>query len=184
MAKPKRESVRQEMLALLRRNRDGRLTPEQWIAMTTEPLVTVLLLLSPVILIIGFRLPLLATRGVLIALILLLALGAMLLLRARRYARAHLNSGVLYAAEQPLVRRLLGQSAVFYDDAGSVYKFSHWLAPRVPLIPNHPYRVYYLRDADNTILCSLMSQDDPEFANYQPSRSFEARTARRASVVG
>jgi hypothetical protein len=184
MAKPKRESVRQEMLTRLRRNRDGRLTPDQWIAMTTEPLVTVLLLLSPVILIIGFRLPLLATRGVLIALVVIVVLGFMLLMRARRYARANLNSGILYAAEQPLVRRLLGQAAVFYDDAGDVYKFSHWLAPRVPLIPNHPYRVYYLREADQTILCSLMSQDDPEFSQYQPTPTFQARTARRASVVG
>jgi hypothetical protein len=172
MMKAKRETVREEMIARLRRNREGRLLPEQWSTMTIEPLVTLLLLSSPLILVIGIRLPLLLSRGGLVLAVVAIGIALMLLLRARRYARIKLRSHLLYAAEQPLVRRLLGQSTIFYDDEGKVYKFGRWLCPHVPLIPNHAYRTYYLEDAEQMVLCSLISQEDPEAKDFQPSATF------------
>ncbi|MDX2138907.1 MAG: hypothetical protein SF123_12510 [Chloroflexota bacterium] len=178
MLKPKRDTTYTAMVERLRRNRDGRLTAEQWLSITVEPLITVLILLTPILIVMILRLG--AFTRLLPIFLVLLAFGtlAMLLFRARRYARLPMQTGVLYAAEQPMLRRLLTKTAVFYDDAGNVYRFSHWLAPRIPILPNQAYRIYYLKDSDRTVLCSVIPEDNPEAAQFAPSHSFQHRVRR------
>jgi hypothetical protein len=183
MNKPKRETVRDELIRHLRRNRDGKLTLEQLVSLTVEPLTTLLLLLSPAILIIGLRLPFLMNRGGLLLFVLAAGLGGMLLLRALHYARSPVRTQVLYAAEQPFVRRIFGQSVVFYDEDGKVYKFTRHLSPRISLIPNHAYRVYYLEDAEQFVLCSLMSREDAQAQEFEPSHTFEPRHRQEAHAA-
>lgn len=181
MLKHKRDTTYKEMTERLRRNRDGRLTAEQWLNITVEPLITVLVLLTPVLMVIILRLS--AFTRLLPIFLVLLAFGTlgMLLLRARRYARLPIQTAVLYAAEQPILRRLLSNTAIFYDEFGTVYRFSHWLAPRIPIMPNQGYRIYYLKDTDRTVLCSVIPDDDPEAAQFAPSHTFQHRVRRPAA---
>ncbi len=181
MAKPKREWVRTEMIRRLRSNRDGRLTSAQWLAITGEPLTTVLLLLAPALLVVGLRLPSLAARLWLIIPIIIVVLGAMLLIRARRFARTPLHALTLRAAPTPFIRRLLGQIAVMQDTDGNVYRFKIWLAPQIPLRNDQDYLVYALEDGNQHIVCSLIPSDDPEASHYQPSAEFRHRFNRRAA---
>jgi hypothetical protein len=182
MAKAKREWVRTEMIKRLRSNRDGRLTPSQWLAITGDPLTTVLLLLAPALLIIGLRLPMLAGRLWLIIPILIVALGVMLLIRARRFARVPLQALTLRTAPTPIIRRLLGRIAVMRDADGNVYRFKIWLAPQIPLRADQDYLVYALEDGNQHVLCSVIPGDDPEALHYQPSAEFRRRFNRRAAA--
>jgi len=181
MLKHKRDATYTAMTERLRRNRDGRLTAEQWLSITVEPLITVLVLLTPILIVMILRLG--AFTRLLPLLLVLVAFGtlAMLLLRARRYARLPMQTGILYASEQPILRRLLTNTAVFYDGAGGVYRFSQWLAPRIPILPNQGYRVYYLKDSDRKVLCSVILEDDPEAAHFAPSHTFQHRVRRPAA---
>jgi hypothetical protein len=182
MVKAKREWVRTEMIRRLRSNRDGRLTPSQWLAITCEPLTTVLLLLAPALLIIGLRLPALAGRLWLMIPILIAALGIMLFIRARRFARAPLQALTLRAAPTPIMRRLLGQISVMQDADGTMYRFKTWLAPNIPLRANEEYLVYALEDGNQHVLCSVIPSDDPEATHYQPSAEFRRRFNQRATA--
>jgi hypothetical protein len=182
MTKPKREWVRTEMLKRLRSNRDGRLTPNQWLAITGVPLTTVLLLVAPAILIIGLRLPFLAARLWLIIPVLILMLGVMLLIRARRFARTPLQALKLRPAPTPILRRLLSQITVMQDTDGTQYRFKHWLAPEIPLHADQEYLVYALEDGNQHVICSLIPSDDPEATYYQPSAEFRRRFNHRATA--
>jgi hypothetical protein len=182
MEKAKRDWVRKEMIARLRQNREGRLTPSQWLSITGEPLTTVLLLLAPALLILGLRLPFLAARLWLIIPIIILILGAMLLFRARRYARAPLYAHHLRAAQQPFIRRLFGQTALLHNKDGIEYRFSRWLAPQIPLHPDREYLIYSLEDGNQRVICSAIPTDDPEAAQFHPSPEFQRRLERRQAA--
>ncbi len=182
MDKPKRDVITPEMRERLLVNRDGRLTVGQWLAITTDPLVTLLLLLSPGILLVGLRLPLLIVRGWLVLLILLAAAAVMLALRARRYARLPLRYHILYAAGTPWTRFWFWKMPTFYDDEGRVYRFGRWLAPRIPLNPDHAYAIYYLEDAGERALCSVVPLTHPDVDIFQPTTSFHRRFERRQSI--
>ncbi|MCA9903265.1 MAG: hypothetical protein KC547_05355 [Anaerolineae bacterium] len=183
MTKPKRDILNTDMREDVRANRDGRLSTAQWVAISTDPLVTLLLLLAPAILIIGLRFPILFARAWLILLVVLVLYGSMILLRARRYARARLHYKVLYAARPTLARWALKRSPSFYDDTGRVYRFMRWLAPRVSLTDDHAYIVYYLDDPRERVLCSLSPLTHPDAEKFQPTAEFHRRFERRATAA-
>ncbi|MCC6617039.1 MAG: hypothetical protein IT320_26440 [Anaerolineae bacterium] len=181
MTKRKRDILNPDMRDRLRSNREGRLSSAQWIAITSDPLVTLLLLLAPAILIVGLRLPALLSRGWLILLVILATYGGMILMRARRYARARVHYKVLYAARPSLTRWALRRSPSFYDDRGQVFRFTRWLAPRISLTNDHAYMVYYLDDPRERILCSLAPLTHEDADKFKPSAEFQRRFERRAA---
>ncbi|MBE0690667.1 MAG: hypothetical protein IH587_11160 [Anaerolineae bacterium] len=181
MTKRKRDIVNADMRDRLKSNRDGRLSSAQWIAITADPLVTLLLLLAPAMLILGLRLPLLLARGWLVLLVILAVYGGMILMRAQRYARARVHYKVLYAARPSLTRWALRRSPSFYDDRGQVFHFTRWLAPRVSLTDDHAYLVYYLDGARERVLCSLAPLTHEDAAKFQPTPEFHRRFERRAA---
>jgi len=181
MTKRKRDILNAEMRDRLRSNREGRLSSAQWIAMTSDPLVTLMLLLAPAILIVGLRLPALLSRAWLILLVILVVYGGMILLRARRYARARVHYKVLYAARPTLTRKALRRLPSFYDDRGQVFRFARWLAPRVPVMNDHAYMIYYLDDPKERVLCSLVPLTHEDADKFKPSPEFERRFERRAA---
>ena len=182
MDKPKRDVITREMRERLFANRDGRLTVSQWMAITTDPLITLLLLLSPAILLVGLRLPFLLVRGWLVLLIALVACAVVLMLRARRYARQPLHYRVLYAASTPWSRFIFWKMPGFYDDEGRVYRFGRWLAPRIPMLADRAYAVYYLNDSNQPVLCSVIPLTHPDADSFQPTTNFHRRFERRQSV--
>src|SRR5262245_47026162 len=97
----KRDDVTSEMRERLLANRHGKLTSSQWWDMITEPLVMVLLLLAPGIIILRFTLVSLFIGGFwMVGLALIVGLVAMLVWRARRYARMAVQFATLYAGSE------------------------------------------------------------------------------------
>jgi hypothetical protein len=179
MQKRKRDILTDEMRSRLTSNRLGRLTAHQWLTITLDPVVTLLLLLSPAIVVFAWRLPILLSRGMLLILIGSVVVAAMLALRARRYARMPLHYRVLYAAGGALTGWQFWRAPAFYDDTGRVYRFTRWLAPSAGLIPDHAYMVYYLEDGRSRVLCSLCPLTHVDAEKLQPSVEFHRRMEKR-----
>lgn len=180
MADRRNDPVSEPMRARLLMNRHGTLTADQWKDMVFAPLVSLLLVLAPGIVVLGPRLGALVWGGFgLVALLSLAAVGVMLALRARRYARAP----VYFAVMQGVQSRpfwMFWRPTVLRDSAGAPVRFSKQLAPYTPVRAGADYLVYYLRDGDVQVLLSLAPADHPDADLWRPSDTFEARFARRA----
>jgi hypothetical protein len=180
VAKRKREVVNEDMRERLVVNREGKLTTGQWLELTTEPLVTLLLLLAPALVILGPRLVVLLRFGW--WLLLLLAVAALifpLLMRARRYARLPVHFGRFYADVRDRPWWKFWQPSLFYDEDDQALEFKRWLAPRPPLKINGEYLVYYLNDRDRRVVLSLAPADHEEAERWQPTYQFKLRQAKR-----
>lgn len=176
-----RDELSQDMRGRLLTNRHGKLTSDQWKDMVTEPLVWLLLLLTPAIIILGPRIGALIARGWLVLLIgAVLVLGVPTLFRARRYARAPIYFEKLYAGDNPTPGWMFWRPLVLAAQNGEERRFRKRLAPAMRLRPNHAYLVYYLRDAGQYVLLSMAPADHPESERWQPSAAFHERFARRA----
>ncbi|MBZ0283957.1 MAG: hypothetical protein K8L97_24675 [Anaerolineae bacterium] len=181
MEKPKRDVVTPDMQKRLLINRDGKLTPGQWRDMITEPLVTLLLLMTPGIMVLGPRLGAMFFGGfTLIALLALVGLAVTVIFRAQRYARLPVHFEVFYAGNEFRPFWLFWRPQILYTRADKPMRFAKSLAPYLPLEPGQPYLVYYLKDTAANVLLSIAPADHPEAAKWQPSASFEGRYKRRS----
>lgn len=172
-------SVNEYMRARLLTNRHGKLTSDQWKDMVTEPLATLGLLLLPAVVILGPRLGAFIWGGfVLVSLGALIVLGAMLALRARRYARAPVHFAVLRAGNSPPFWAFW-RPLVFHTETGAEQRFGKRLAPYTRLQRNREYLVYFLREDAADVLLSLAPVDHPDAALWQPSAYFQDRFAQR-----
>lgn len=183
MAKRKREVLTSELRQQLNSNRHGRLTPGQWLTITLDPLITMLILLAPALIVLSWRLPALLARLWLVALVVVLVTGIPLVLRARRFARMPLTYRLLYPSHQPLGRWRFWRSPLFYDDRGRVYRFARWLTPRYPVQSDHVYMVYCLDAGREYVLCSLLPLTHPDAESFQPSTEFQRLNQRRTKAV-
>lgn len=176
-----KDSMTAAMRSRLLENRNGRLTADQWKDMVTEPLVALLLLLTPGIILLGPRLALtLRALGIVVVVIVVVVIVPMIV-RAWRYARAPVEFERLYAGDNPAVSRFLfWRPLVLYTEAGEPLKFKKRLSPMMALRANHAYLVYYLREHDHNVLLSLAPAAHPDVEKWQPSQQFYARYARRA----
>lgn len=174
------DNVSAQMRSRLLTNRHGKLTTDQWKDIVTEPLITLLLLLTPAIVILGPSLFLLTLR-IFFVLLVVVAIIVMIpmVFRARRYARAPIYFERLYAGDHPTRRLFFWRPQVLYTEEGEALRFTKRLAPFLPLRPNHAYVTYYLREADQHVLLSLAPADHPEAEKWQPSTTFYDRQARR-----
>lgn len=179
--KRKRDDVTEEMRKRLRHNRNGVLTRDQWLDMVTEPMVTLLLLLPPLLLILGPRVRYLFRAWWLLLLVLLVVLVVPTLLRARRYARAAVHFGVFYAPLTSRPRWLTWLPYTLKTDAEREIKFRRRLAPAIGLRAEHAYLVYYLKERDENVLLSIAPADHPDAELWYPSKSFETRYERRTA---
>jgi len=179
MDKPKRDPVTNEMRSALMVNRDGRLTSQQYKNLIAEPLVTLLIILIPGMVVLGPRLAAFIFGGFwIVTVFALVALGAALLFRAMRYARAPIQVGTFYAAENTPPGWMFWKPEVLYTEADKPIRFKR-LGPRTPLRPSQTYLVYYLKDAGNMVLLSIAPADHMDAARWQPTPMFQARSARR-----
>lgn len=177
--RPFDDRVSEPMRARLLMNRHGTLTTEQWKDMVFAPLVSLLLVLAPGIVVLGPRLGALVWGGFgLAALFGLAAVGVMLALRARRYARAPVHFAVMQGVQaRPFW--LFWRPVILRGEDGTLVRFSKQLAPHTPVRPGTDYLVYYLRDGDAHVLLSLAPADHPDAELWRPSPAFEVRFNRR-----
>ncbi len=177
MEKPKRDPVTAEMRQRLLINRDGRLTPGQWGELIVQPLVVVVLLSGFALAAFGPRLVPLLRFWWLILLLLGLLVLTPALLRAYRYARAPVHFARLAAGVQPW--RGLRKPMIFYDETDEEVKFPQRLAPRLPLVIDAEYIVYYLEEPQGKVLLSAAPADHEDAEAWLPTKNFEARQHRR-----
>ncbi len=176
----KRDRVPPEMRARLMRNREGRLLPDQWIDLATEPLVILLLLLAPALLILGARGMALMRLGWWLPLIVLLIVVVPVVLRAIRYARAPIYFLRLRPApEQPARSWQIWRPVEFVTPDETTIRFTRRLAPRLPVHEPGEYLVYYLEDGSGKTLLSYAPADHEHAELWQPSDAFMRRHAQR-----
>ncbi len=180
MEKPKRSTVSPEMRKRLYANAQGKLLPAQWLDLTTESALLLLILAVPSVLVFGpgifwsmFRSLWLWTA------ILFFVVVLPLLLRAIRYARLPVRFARLTAGEshQPVWR--FWKSIEFRAGDNEVLRFSRRLAPRGIIMPEQEYLVYYLEDARELVLLSFAPAEHEDAALWEPGERFKARLARR-----
>ena len=177
MEKPKRDPVTAEMRERLMANRDGRLTPAQWGELIVQPLVVLVLLSGFALAAFGPRLLPLLRVWWLVLPVLLIGVLTPALLRAYRYARAPIHFIRLAAGVQPW--RGLRKPMVFYNDADEEVKFPQRLAPRLPLVIDAEYIIYYLDEPQGKVLLSAAPADHEDADAWLPTKGFEARQQRR-----
>lgn len=178
MEKPKRDPVTPEMRERLMANREGRLTPAQWGEMIAQPLVVMVLLVGFALAAFGPRLLPLLRLWWLVIPIMLVIVFTPVTLRAFRYARAPIHFARLSAGVQPW--RGLRKPMVFHNEADEAVKFPRKLAPRLPLVIDAEYLVYYLDEPDGKVLLSAAPAEHEDAENWLPTRNFESRQRRRA----
>jgi hypothetical protein len=98
-------------------------------------------------------------------------------LRAIRYARTPIKFMRLYAGVQPW--RGLRKPMLFYTPAEEEVKFPRRLAPRLPLVIDAEYLVYYLDEPNGKVLLSAAPADHEDAERWLPTRNFEIRQQRR-----
>ena len=180
MEKPKRDGISRQAREQLLANRHGKLTTSQWWELISEPLVVLLLLLIPGILLFGYVLIDLLADGLwALGIIVVVALGVMLALRARRYARMAVEFAILYGGKEFRPSWMFWKARVLYDDTNKPVRFARTLTPLPALIPGKTYLVYYLNDGGRPVLLSIAPTDHPDADNWKPSVVFQERLSRR-----
>lgn len=155
----------------IERNRLGRLSKRQWLELTTEPLVTLLLLSTPVILLLGSRA---SFAGRWLILGMLAVLGVTMLIRATRFARVKLHYHVLYA-EQPFPRWQFWRKISLTTKSGDTIRFDRQISSPLGINQEEPYLVYFIEIAGSKTLVSLAPQRHPKVDKWQPSSEFAMR---------
>lgn len=165
-------------------NRTGKLHAAQWRELVTEPLVPLLLLMVPgIILLRSFLLTLFVGGLWMIGAGVLLGLGMMLFLRARRYARLPVQVATLRPTKHAPPVWMFWKAWEFTDESGKNLSFYKSLSPDNPTVEvGKAYLVYYLREAERNILLSLVAADHPDVDKWQPTTQFSDRLKRRATL--
>lgn len=175
-----------QMRRRIETNRYGKMTPNQWLDIVTQPLMAVMVLLIPLGFILLPRLLLLARFGGLFALVMaVLVIALALLPRAYRYARMPVRFAVLDARADTTAMWAFWRPFTLYDAAGDPLRFRLRLAPSSRIRRDTAYLVYYLRESDDSyVLLSIAPADHPDADKWQPTRAFQTRLQRRGGDVG
>lgn len=166
--------VSSQMRERLLVNRRGKLHNEQWREVVMEPLITILLLMVPVIILLRSFLLTLFVGGLwIVGVGVLLTLGIMLFMRARRYARVPVYFGVFRAPSKLPSKLLLWKPIVFAFSDGTMVQFKHSLASDKHFQANQEYLVYYLKSAEGYTLLSFAPTDHLESHTWRPTKDFK-----------
>ncbi len=176
--KRKRDPVTPEMRKRLLANRDGRITPNQWLDLIIQPLIVVMVLFGVGFLVFGeYMLALFDDAWWLILPIIALLVFLPGILRAVRYARMPVHFARLEAGVQPWWG--FWRPVVFYDAADHPVTFPRRLAPRPALRVSEPYIVYYLDEPQGKVLLSAAPAEHEDAESWLPTRNFDIRQERR-----
>lgn len=160
-------------------NRYGKLTVNQWLDITTQPLVALLVLFIPLGFVLIPRLLMLTRFGGVWGILLVLAILALAIVpRAIRYARMPLHVAELTADSAPPLWAFW-RAPTFRDDARRSLNFGARLSPPVAPEYGKRYLVYYLKDGERHILLSAAPTDHPDAERWQPKQPFHDRLKRR-----
>ena len=162
-----------DLISDLQRNRDGRLSSRQWIALITEPLSALLLLSLPLILLAGRYGP----AGRLIVLALVGAFLGTVAMRAWRFARVTLSYRVLFADETPARWRFWRKTALS-SKSGEIVRFDKRLGSKLQLEAAQSLHVYYLESGGRRILLNAIPRNHPRADLAEPASSFERAGGR------
>lgn len=162
-----------DMLRDLERNRDGRLSSRQWIALITEPLSALLLLSVPLILLAGRY----GAAGRLIVLALVAAFAITIGMRAWKFARVKLNYRVLFAEDAP-ARWKLWRKTTLMSKSGEQVKFERRLGKRLQLEKEQSLHVYFIESGGRRILLNSLPRSHPQADAAEPTSTFERAGGR------
>ncbi len=161
------EKLPSDLLADIKRNREGRLSSRQRIELVTEPLATLLLLSVPLILIAGRYGP----GGRIFVLALVVGFALTIVLRALRFARVKLFYRVLFA-ERLSARWMFWRKTTLTDKSGEPVPFDHRLSRKLKIKPDQSLHVYYVEAAGRRIMLNMTPRDHPQSALAEPSDNF------------
>lgn len=161
------ERLPNDLMADIKRNREGRLSSRQRVELVTEPLATLLLLSVPLILIAGRYGP--AGRAFVLALVAGFVLT--IVMRALRFARVKLCYRVLFA-ERLGSRWMFWRKTTLTDRAGERVRFDHRLSRKTKIKPDQSMHVYFVEVAGRRILLNMTPRDHPQAAFAEPSDNF------------
>ena len=156
-----------ELLADIRRNREGRLSSRQRIELVTEPLATLLLLSVPLILIAGRYGP----AGRVFVLLLVAGFVLTMVMRAMRFARVKLCYRVLFA-ERLSARWKIWRKTTLTDKSGEPVRFDHRLSRKLKIKPDQSLHVYYVEVGDRRIMLNMTPRDHAQAELAEPSDNF------------
>ena len=162
-----------DLIKDLQRNRDGRLSSRQWVALITEPLSALLLLSLPLILLAGRY----GAAGRLIVLALVGAFAATIAMRAWRFARVKLSYRVLFAEQTP-TRWRFWRKTTLASKSGEAVRFDQRLGKRLKLKADQSLHVYFIEQNGRRIMLNALPRSHPQAESAEPTSSFE-RTGGR-----
>lgn len=162
-----------DMIKDLQRNRDGRLSSRQWIALITEPLSALLLLSIPLILLAGRYGP----AGRLIVLALAAAFAITIAMRAWKFARVKLSYRVLFA-EQVTPRWQFWKKTTLTSKSGDQVRFERRLSNKLSLEAEQSLHVYYIESGGRRIMLNMLPRSHPRAEIAEPSSTFERAGGR------
>jgi len=167
-----------QMRERLQVNRSGKLTVSQWTDIVSQPLVSLLILMTPLVFILP-RFILLLRAGWWMAVGGIAIVMLMLVFRAYRYARLPVHFAHLQAPDNSAPFWMFWKPVTLQTPEGERISFKQRLSPPVQLRRNQQYIAYYLKDGDDYVLLSLAAADHPDASRWHPDAGFAARFKRR-----
>lgn len=176
----KNDPVHPAMRDRLLTNRYGKMTVNQWLDISTQPLVALMVLFIPLGFVLLPRLVMLTRFGGVWGIVLLLAVLALAIVpRAIRYARMPVQFAEMTADSAP-PPWAFWRAPTFMDDTRRRIPFKTRLSPQVTPQYGKRYLVYYVKDDDRYILLSAAPTDHPQAEYWQPKGVFHDRLQRRS----
>lgn len=160
------EKLKQDLL----RNREGKLSSRQWLELVTEPVVSLMLLMVPLILLIGRA----GIAGRYIVLIVVVGFLLMAGFRAVRFSRVKLMYRTLYA-EQSYPRWMFWRKTTLTSVGGDPVRFDYQVVHKRDFPNDQALQVYYMDVADRRILLSVIPEKHPQATFAQPTDLFKRR---------
>ena len=170
---PSPDDLPADLIKDLQRNRDGRLSSRQWLALITEPLSALLLLCLPLILLAGRY----GAAGRLIVLALVAAFAVTVAMRAWRFARVKLSYRVLFAEQAPS-RWRFWRKTTLTSRSGETIRFDQRLGKRLQLQADQSLHVYFIEQQGRRIMLNALPRKHPRAEVAEPSSSFERAGGR------
>ena len=161
------EKLPNDLIADIKRNREGRLSSRQRVELVTEPLATLLLLSVPLILIAGRYGP----AGRVFVLLLVAGFALTIVMRALRFARVKLCYRVLFA-ERLGSRWMIWRKTTLTDRSGERVRFDHRLSRKTKIKPDQSMHVYFVEVAGRRILLNMTPRDHAQADLAEPSDNF------------
>jgi hypothetical protein len=155
-------------------NRRGKLHTDQWREIVTEPLITVLMLMVPAIILLRSFLLTLFVGGLwMVGVGALIAAALMLFIRARRYARVPVHSGIFRAPEKLPSKWMVWKPIILTSSEGNFFPVKNSLAPDRRFQANQEYLVYYIQSVDGTTLLSFAPTDHLDIEAWRPIKNLK-----------